>query len=89
VRNEISAAAEKGIDVVTVDQVQQIATEAGLPAAQAEAVAADYGDAELAALERSLLAVAFAGVLAFWFTRRLPGRAGLRQPAGDAAQRAD
>jgi hypothetical protein len=42
--------------------------------AEAEAVTADYGDAQLNALKTSMLAVAFLAVLSFWFTRRLPGR---------------
>jgi EmrB/QacA subfamily drug resistance transporter len=72
VRSEIAAVAEQGIDVVSVDQAREAAVNAGLPSAQADAVAADYGDAQLDALERSLLAIAFLGVGAIWFTRRLP-----------------
>ena len=39
---------------------------------QAEAVAADYGDAQLEALRLALGAVALAALLSLWFTRRLP-----------------
>jgi EmrB/QacA subfamily drug resistance transporter len=84
VRTRIVSAAEEGIDVVTVDQVQTQAEAAGLPADQAQAVADDYGEAQLDALKRSLLAVAFLGVAAFWFTRRLPGKEGSIRAAGGA-----
>ena len=66
-------AAASGIEIVPVEQAKQVALDAGLPEAQADAVASDYGDAELEALERSLGAVAIFALLAFWFTRRLPG----------------
>ena len=74
VREQIVSASETGIDIVPVQQVEEIALEAGLPEAQAEEVASDYGDAQLQALKRSLGAVAVFALLAFWFTRRLPAR---------------
>ena len=74
VQQQILTASEEGIDIVPVQQVEEIALEAGLPPAQAEEVASDYGDAQLEALKRSLGAVAVFALLAFWFTRRLPAR---------------
>jgi hypothetical protein len=47
----------------------------GLPANQAEAIADDYGEAQLHGLERSIGAIAIFAMLSFWFTRRLPARA--------------
>ena len=44
------------------------------PADQAQAVAADYGDAQLQGLKRAIGAVALFALLSLWFTRRLPGR---------------
>jgi Na+/melibiose symporter-like transporter len=85
VASQIAAsAASKGLDVVTVQQAEQIATEAGLPADQAAAVAQDYGAAQLEGLQNALFAVAVFALLAFWFTRRLPARAG----AGETAENA-
>jgi hypothetical protein len=46
---------------------------------------ADYADAELQALKRSMLAVAFFALLSFWFTRRLPGRRITGEAAPEAA----
>jgi hypothetical protein len=40
----------------------------------ASAMAADYGDAQLQGLKRSIGAVAIFAVLSFWFTRKLPAR---------------
>jgi EmrB/QacA subfamily drug resistance transporter len=74
-RDRIVHAAEKGIPIVPVDDVEKAATGAGLPADQAKAVAGDYGDAQLQGLKRAIGAVAVFALLALWFTRRLPGRA--------------
>jgi MFS family permease len=73
-RDRIAQAAEKGIPVVPVDQVEQVAREEGLTAEQAEAVADDYGDAQLQGLKRAIGAVGVFAVLSLWFTRGLPGR---------------
>jgi MFS family permease len=83
VRAQVSELASKGIPVVPVDQVQQAAVDAGVPAAQAQALADDYGDAQLQALKRSIGAVAIFALLSLWFTRRLPGRASLSREPGN------
>ena len=74
-RDQIAQVAEKGIPVVPVDDVEKAAADAGLTDAQAEAVASDYGEAELQGLKRAIGAVAVFALLSLWFTRRLPGRA--------------
>ena len=74
VKTRIATATEKGIPIVTTDQANQTLRNAGLTPSEADAVTADYGDAQLNALKTSMLAVAFLAVLSFWFTRRLPGR---------------
>ena len=55
-----------------VAAVEQAAVEGGLTPDQAQAVADDYGDAQLEALRLALGAVALAALLSLWFTRRLP-----------------
>jgi MFS family permease len=75
VRDQVTQIAEKGLAVVPVDEVEKAATEAGLPAEQAQAIADDYGAAELQGLKRAVGAVAVFALLSLWFTRRLPGRA--------------
>jgi len=74
-RAQIAQLAEKGIPVVPVDDVEKAAADAGLSASQAEAVAGDYGDAQLQGLKRAIGAVAVFALLGLWFTRQLPGRA--------------
>ena len=74
VKQQISAATEHGIPIVTTEQAHQALVDAGLKPAEADAVTEDYGNAQLGALKTSMLAVAFLAVLSFWFTRRLPGR---------------
>jgi MFS family permease len=71
----IVAKAEEGIDIVPVAAVESAAEEGGLSPDQADAVAADYSDAQLEALRLSLGAVALAALLSLWVTRRLPSRA--------------
>jgi hypothetical protein len=84
-QEQVKKAADKGLEVVPVDDVEKAATKAGLPPDQAKAVASDYGDAELAALRRAIGAVAVFALLSFWFTRKLPGRAAAPKRAPDAS----
>jgi len=73
-RGQIARAAEKGIPVVPVSDVEQVALEAGLSREQAGALADDYGNAQLQGLKRAIGAVGIFAVLSLWFTRKLPGR---------------
>jgi len=70
----VDHATTNGLDVVPVEQVEQALVDAGLPGEQAQAVASDYGDAQIEALQKALFAVALLALLSFWFTRRLPAR---------------
>jgi MFS family permease len=74
VKEQISAATETGIPIITTDQAYQSLREAGLPPDQAATVTDDYADAQLDALKTSMLAVALLAVLSLWLTRRLPGK---------------
>lgn len=78
-------AAATGLEVVTVQAAEEYALAAGLPADQAAAVAADYGNAQLDGLRNALGAVAVFALLAFWFTRRLPAHAATVPADADAA----
>jgi hypothetical protein len=55
--------------------------DAGVPPRQADAIADDYGQAQLQGLKRALGVVALVALLSLWFTRRLPGRPA-RAPGG-------
>jgi Na+/melibiose symporter-like transporter len=75
VRERVASLEEKGIPVVPVDEVEQAALKEGIPQDQAEAIADDYGDAQLQGLKRAIGAVGMFALLSLWFTRGLPGRA--------------
>ena len=74
VKEQVATAAEKGIPVVPVSDVEQAAREQGVSADEAQALADDYGDAQLAGLKRAIGAVGVFALLSLWFTRGLPGR---------------
>jgi MFS family permease len=74
-KTRVEQRAQQGIPIVDVSSVEQAAQEAGLPPAQASALADDYGDAQLHGLRRAIAAVALLAAASLWFTRRLPGRA--------------
>ncbi len=85
-RAELAAQARAtGLEVVTVEQVAEIATEAGLPPDQVAAITADYGQAQLQGLRLAFGAVALFAVLGLWFTRHLPVHAGPATVAAEAA----
>jgi len=84
VSQTIASNTEEGIDIVPVAQAEQMALAKGVPQSQAEAIASDYGDAQLEALKKSLGAVAFIAILCLWFTRRLPTSAVAAEPAATA-----
>jgi len=71
-RTQIAAATEEGIEIVTTAQVHAAALDAGLSASEADALAADYADAELDALKKSMFAVAMLALVSLVFTRSLP-----------------
>jgi EmrB/QacA subfamily drug resistance transporter len=73
-RDQISDTAQKGIPIVSVAEVRHAAEEAGVPKAEADALADDYGEAQLEGLKRAVGAVGVFALLSFWFTRGLPGR---------------
>jgi Na+/melibiose symporter-like transporter len=80
VRVQIQAATEQGIDIVTTEQAHSVAIAAGLDTAEADAVTADYADAQLEALKKAMLAVALLALLSLLFTRRLPSKPSTAEP---------
>ena len=79
-QERVHEVAQAGIPVVTVDEVEQAAVDEGVPKDQAEALADDYGDAQLDGLKRAVGAIAVIAALSFWFTRRLPAHPDGRDP---------
>jgi EmrB/QacA subfamily drug resistance transporter len=74
VRTQIQAATEEGIEIVTTEQANAAVITAGLSPDEADAVTADYADAQLEALKKAMLGVALLALLSLLFTRRLPGK---------------
>src|SRR5215831_5794451 len=79
-KTQIATATEKGIPIITTEQAHRAMIDAGASPAQADAITADYGNAQLDALKTSMLAVAFLAVISLWFTRRLPGKPRAKAP---------
>jgi EmrB/QacA subfamily drug resistance transporter len=88
VRTELAAATEQGIEIVTTEQANAAVTAAGLSATEADAVTADYAEAQLDALKKSMLAVALLALLSIMFTRHLPGRPSAGGSEASASARA-
>jgi len=86
VQQQATEVANAGLEVVPVDDVEQAALDQGVPEEQAQAIAHDYGEAQLQGLKRAVGAVALFALMGLWFTRHLPGRtapepARAREPA--------
>jgi MFS family permease len=84
-REQIAVNAARGIDIVPVASVVEAAERGGLAPEQANAVADEYGEAQLEALRLSLGAIALVALLSLWATRRLPTVA-VAEGEGDARE---
>ena len=74
------AATDSGLEVVSAASVVPLLVEAGVPSEQAESIAQDYADAQMAGLKVALLAVALLAILSLWFTRNLPTKSASQAP---------
>lgn len=72
--NAIEIEVASGSSFVAADQVAAGLADAGINNAQADAVVAEYRDAQLQALKIGLLLAGFLSVISLAFTRALPGR---------------
>ena len=74
VRTEIQAKTEKGIEIVTTEQANAAAIDAGLSRNDAKAVTDAYADAQLEALKKAMFAVALLALISLLFTQGLPSK---------------
>jgi len=72
VQEAIVTGTDQGVPMVSSETAEQLATEAGLPAAQVATVVDHYEDSQIDALKRSFLAASFFALFAFWIAGDLP-----------------
>jgi hypothetical protein len=82
---ELAATAEQNANFVTTEQVQAAVEEAGLPPEQVDAVVTEYSEAQIVALKAAFAAIVLAALVALWYVRRLPNKAGTGDEADVAA----
>jgi EmrB/QacA subfamily drug resistance transporter len=89
VKDQVSVRLEGDLSFVDAASVEDAAQQAGVPAAETEALVDGYSDAQLKALKVGLLACGFIVLASLLATRNLPRtrlaeRAGAGEPAADA-----
>jgi MFS family permease len=72
VSEDIAATAEANANFVTTEQVRTSAEQAGLTAAQADALVAEYAESQITALKVAFAGIALFALLAFAYVHRLP-----------------
>ena len=72
VAQQINEGTQAGLSMVSQDQAEEIATDAGLPPDQVDAVVDSYGEAQIIGLKRALLIASLFTLVGLWFARRLP-----------------
>lgn len=73
VEQQVGVRLSAGVSFVSTAQVSEGLAEAGVPAAEAQAVVEDYAEAQLLGLKAGILVAAAAALASLWFTRGLPG----------------
>src|SRR4051794_26050149 len=76
VQQQVGVRLESGVSFQSTNQVRQAAEQAGVSAAETDALVAHYADAQLQALKTGLLVAALLSCAAFLTTGSLPKRAG-------------
>jgi MFS family permease len=82
VQQGIVGGTEEGVAMVSKQDVEKIARQEGLPPAQVDATVADYGDAQIEALKRAIVAASMFALIALWLAGDLPA-APLAEPEPD------
>ncbi|MGA7396015.1 MAG: MFS transporter, partial [Solirubrobacterales bacterium] len=65
-------AAESGIPMVSIPDLESAAKDAGVRPGQIETVSDSYGDAQIDALKKALFFTAIFSFAGIWFARKLP-----------------
>jgi MFS family permease len=85
VQQQIVNGTEQGVQMISKPDAKSIAEKAGLPPVQVDTVVHDYGEAQIQALKRALVAASLFALVALWFAADLPPRplAGEAQEASE------
>ncbi len=75
VSSELASVAEQNANFVSVEEVRTAAGEAGLTTVQVDAIAAEYQDAQIAALKAAFAVVAVCALVALWYVHHIPAQA--------------
>ena len=85
VSTELATVAEQKANFVSTEQVRAAADQAGLPPEQVDAIVFGYADAQIVALKSAFAGVLLAALVALWYVRHLPMKAGSGDPDTGAA----
>jgi MFS family permease len=88
VQRQIVSGTEEGVPMISQQEAEKTAKEAGLPPARVETVVAHYGDAQIDALKRALIAASIFALVALWLAGDLPGAPLARSDAAEATESA-
>jgi MFS family permease len=87
-QREIVSGTEEGVPMISQQVAEKTAKKAGLPQARVETVVAHYGDAQIDALKRALIAASIFALVALWLAGDLPGVPLARSDAAEPAESA-
>jgi MFS family permease len=72
VQQQLVSGTEQGVPMVSKQTVEDTVNKAGLPPDQASSVVDEYGDAQIAALKRAIVAASLFSLVALWIAADLP-----------------
>jgi MFS family permease len=79
----VASATANGIDIVTKDQLNEIAAQSGLPKADTDKLIAYYDDAQIQAIKEAILLAALLAAMGLVIAQRLPRVPGVELGAPD------
>jgi MFS family permease len=86
VQRQIVSGTEEGVPMISRQEAEKTAKKAGLPPARVETVVAHYGDAQIDALKRALIAASIFALVALWLAGDLPATPLARADAAEPAE---
>jgi MFS family permease len=84
-KSTVSQVTSTGVDVMTSEQVRQKLSAAGISESEADAIVADYAEAQIGAIKDAILLAAILALLGLLIAQRLPTIPGVELGADDEA----